>query len=52
LLTSAAVTGGDDLDAIAALDRGHCTRALGHEIAVARRGDALAREPQLRNELG
>jgi hypothetical protein len=45
------VAGGDDLDAVAALDRGHCTRALGNEIAVARRGDALAREPQLRNEL-
>jgi hypothetical protein len=46
------VAGRDDLNAVTALNRGRDARAFGHEIAVARRGDALAGEPQLGEQLG
>jgi hypothetical protein len=41
----------DDLYPIAILDRRSHTRALGHEISVARRGNALAGVPKLGDKL-
>jgi hypothetical protein len=41
----------DDLDAVAALECRRLARALGDEIAVAGRGDALARKAELGDEL-
>jgi hypothetical protein len=46
------VTGRDDLDAVAALDRGRDARVRGDEIAVARGRDAAAGEAKLGQQLG
>jgi hypothetical protein len=45
------VTRRDDLDAVAALECRDRACALGDEIAVAGRGDALARKAELGDEL-